>query len=105
MLKMSQFNTDVGPCSRSKFFTNAQLEVLNLGYDGTNLTWKGYIHLMVKWLQQVVNASDLARTGHPTNDVIRKVVAVFKLINDYEASHQNTSYSDIESSLQDLLRG
>ena len=100
---MSQFSADVGPCSRSKFFTNAQLEALNLGYDGANLTWKGYIHLMVEWLQQVLNASDLARPGHPTNDVVRKTIDVFKLIKKYETSNRISSYNEIESELQELL--
>ena len=96
--------TDVGPVARSKFFTNAQLDVLNFGYDGTNLTWKGYIYLMVVWLQQVLNASDLARPGHPVNEIVRKVVLIFKTIEKLEESVLHPSFAEFEPKLCDLLK-
>ena len=60
---------------------------------------------MVVWLQQVLNASDLARPGHPMYEVVRRVVTVFRMIQELEESRLDPSYPDIETKLCDYLRG
>ena len=96
---MTQYNIDIGPMARSKYYTNAQIESLIIWYNGRNLTWKGYVHQICVYLQRVYNASELARPGHPRNLPIKRVINLFTMIHEFESKQSKTTYSDFENKI------
>ena len=96
---MTQYNLEIGPMARSKYYTNAQIESLNIWYNGNNLTWKGYVHQLCVYLQRVYNASELARPGHPRNLPIKRVINLFILIHEFEMKQPRTTYVDLENKI------
>ena len=96
-------STDIVDMSKSKFFTDVQLEFLNVGYDGNNLTWKGYVRQIHRKLVRIFNASDLSKPSHPRNAPISRVIHIFEMINKLEREHLVTTYHHFDDTLTQYL--
>ena len=95
--------TDIGDTSKSKFFTDVQLEFLKIGYDGNNLTWKGYVRKIHTKLVRIFNASGLSKPSHPRNAPISRVIHIFEMINKLEREHLVTTYHLFDETLTQYL--
>ena len=96
-------STDIADMSKSKFFTDVQLEFLNIGYDGNNLTWKGYVRQIHRKLVRIFNATDLSKPSHPRNAPISRVIHIFEMINKLEKEHLVTTYHHFDDKLTQYL--
>ena len=67
--------------SQSRFFSDQEAQTLMLGYNGSNMTWKGYVRNLAGNVQSLANAVGYLRPSTPETKALQRCAKILNMLD------------------------